>query len=110
MKADFTFEGKMEFDSELPEEVMNEYEKMKCSRGILPKIEALNPTQIPLSEFENNLDKIDLEKEKIIFCQVGIRSKTAVSILQKHNINNSYSVKEGALEIVAYMKQLQKQY
>jgi len=76
----------------------------------LPKIEALNPTQIPLSEFENNLDKIDLEKEKIIFCQVGIRSKTSVSILQKHNINNSYSVKEGALEIVAYMKQLQKQY
>ena len=76
----------------------------------LPKIKDLNPTQIPLSEFENNLDKIDSKKEKIIFCQVGIRSKTAVSILQKNNINNSYSVKEGASEILAYMKQLQKQY
>ena len=76
----------------------------------LPKIEALNPTHIPLSEFENNLDKIDSEKEKIIFCQVGIRSKTAVSILQKHNIYKSYSLKEGASEILEYMKQLQKQY
>lgn len=76
----------------------------------LPKVEALNPTIIPLSEFENNLDKIDSEKEKIIFCQVGIRSKTAVSILHKHHINKSYSLKEGASEILEYMKQLQKQY
>ena len=76
----------------------------------LPKIDFLNAIQIPLSEFENNLDKIDSEKEKIIFCQVGIRSKTAVSILQKHKINKSYSVKEGASELLAYMKQLQKQY
>jgi len=79
-------------------------------RHELPKIEALNPTQIPLSELENNLDKIDSEKEKIIFCQVGIRSKTAVSILQKHNINKCYSLKEGASEILEYVKQLQKQY
>jgi len=76
----------------------------------LPKVEGLNPISIPLSEFENNLDKIDLEKEKIIFCQAGIRSKTAVSILHKHNINKSYNLKEGASEILAYMKQLQKQY
>jgi sulfur-carrier protein adenylyltransferase/sulfurtransferase len=76
----------------------------------LPKIEALNPTYIPLSELENSLDKIDLKKEKVIFCQVGIRSKTAVSILQKHNINKSYSVKEGASEILEYMTLLQKQH
>jgi adenylyltransferase/sulfurtransferase len=76
----------------------------------LPKVEALNPTLIPLGEFEDNLDKIDSKKEKIIFCQAGVRSKTAVSILQKHNINKSYSLKEGASEIVAYLKQLQKQY
>ncbi len=76
----------------------------------LPKVEALNPIYIPLSELENNLEKIDSEKEKMIFCQAGIRSRTAVSILQKHNINNCYSVKEGASEILEYMKQLQKQY
>lgn len=76
----------------------------------LPKIEALKPTLIPLSKFENNLDKINPEKEKIIFCQTGIRSKTAVSILQRRHINNSYSLKEGASEILEYMKQLHKQY
>jgi sulfur-carrier protein adenylyltransferase/sulfurtransferase len=76
----------------------------------LPKVEDLNPTYIPLSELENSLNKIDLKKEKVIFCQAGIRSKTAVSILQKHNINKSYSVKEGASIILEYMKQLHKQY
>lgn len=75
----------------------------------LPKVKALNPTCIPLSELENNLEKIDSEKEKMIFCQAGIRSKAAVSILQKLNIYKSYSVKEGASEILEYMKQLQKQ-
>lgn len=76
----------------------------------LPKLEALNPIYIPLSEFENNLDKIDPEKGKIIFCQTGIRSKTAASILQKHNINNSYSIKEGASEILDYITQMHKKY
>ncbi|MBN4085261.1 HesA/MoeB/ThiF family protein [Flavobacteriaceae bacterium AH-315-B10] len=76
----------------------------------LPKVEALNPIYIPLSELENNLEQIDLEKEKMIFCQAGIRSKKAVSILQKHNINNCYSVKEGALGILDYLTQLQKQH
>ena len=76
----------------------------------LPKVEVLNPLYIPLSEFENNLKKIDSKKEKMIFCQTGIRSKAAVSILQKNNINNSYSINEGASEILKYIKQLQKQY
>ena len=67
-----------------------------------PKVEALNPIYIPLSEFENNLEKINLEKVTMIFCQAGVRSKAAVSILQKHHINNSYSVKEGASEILEY--------
>jgi len=69
-----------------------------------PKIEGWNVIQMPLSNFENNLKKIDLEKEKIIFCKSGIRSKTAVSILLSKNINNSYSVKEGASEIIEYLK------
>ena len=68
-----------------------------------PKIESLNPVYLPLSELENNLDKIDAKKTKVIFCQAGIRSKSAVSILQKHHINNSYSIKEGALEIIEFI-------
>jgi len=76
----------------------------------LPKVEALNPIYIPLSELENSLDKIDSKKEKVIFCQVGIRSKTAVSILHKHNINKSYSLKEGAFEILEYLLKQEKLY
>lgn len=69
-----------------------------------PKVSALNPSKIPLGELENNLNEIDSEKEKFIFCQAGVRSKTAVSILQKQNIHNSYSIKEGAAEILYFLR------
>ncbi len=68
-----------------------------------PKVEALNPLYIPLSEFEKNITKIDSEIPKMLFCQAGIRSKAAVSIMQQYNINNSYSIKEGASEIIDYL-------
>ncbi len=70
-----------------------------------PKVASINPLYLPLSEFEKNLDKIDLNKTKVIFCQAGIRSKSAVSILQKHSINNSFSIKEGAIEILEFLKE-----
>ncbi len=69
-----------------------------------PKVSALKPSKIPLGELENNLSKIDSTKEKFIFCQAGVRSKTAVSILQKYNIHNSYSIKEGASEILYFLR------
>src|SRR5690606_32527449 len=40
-----------------------------------PKIDALEITSIPLSELENSIDKILTEKQKVIFCQSGMRSK-----------------------------------
>jgi len=67
-----------------------------------PKVDIANPIEIPLSELELHLDKIDSEKEKIIFCQSGIRSKKAVALLQKNHINNCYSLKEGALAILEH--------
>ncbi len=70
-----------------------------------PKVDVINPIQIPLSELELNLDKIDSEKEKIIFCQSGIRSKKAVALLQKNNINNCYNLKEGAIAILEHYNQ-----
>ena len=73
-----------------------------------PKIADLNPLYLPLSELENNLDKINSDKTNVIFCQAGIRSKSAVSILQKHRINNSYSIKEGALEIIEFINSNEK--
>tara|TARA_R110002049_G_scaffold309212_2_gene518721 strand:+ start:4250 stop:5362 length:1113 start_codon:yes stop_codon:yes gene_type:complete len=71
-----------------------------------PKIEDLKVTYIPLSELESHLDKIDLEKQKYLFCQSGIRSKKAVSILNELNIKNCFSIKEGVLEINKYSKDL----
>lgn len=65
----------------------------------LPKIDGLQVTFIPLSNLENNIDKIQPNKEKMIFCQSGVRSKQAVSTLKKIGITNCYSIKEGALEI-----------
>lgn len=64
-----------------------------------PKIENLNITHIPLSELENSLDKIDKAKKKALFCQSGLRSKRAVTLLQELNIDNVFSILEGALEI-----------
>jgi adenylyltransferase/sulfurtransferase len=66
----------------------------------LPKIENITITSIPLSELKNSIHKIDSEKKKVIFCQAGIRSKQAVSILNNLNISNCYSIKEGASEII----------
>ena len=66
----------------------------------LPKIEGIIVTLIPLSELKTSIHKIDSEKQKVIFCQSGIRSKKAVSILNNLNITNCYSIKEGASEII----------
>ncbi len=65
----------------------------------LPKIEAIEIISIPLLELEKSIHKIESQKKKVIFCQAGIRSKQAVSILNSLNITNCYSIKEGAWEI-----------
>ena len=57
-------------------------------------------TSIPLSEIKNSIHKIDNKKQKVFFCQAGIRSKHAVSILNNLNIKNCFSLKEGAKQII----------
>lgn len=74
-----------------------------------PKIESLEITSIPLSELESQLEKINSEKKKVIFCQSGIRSKKAISILKTLEINNCYSIIEGASEIKLYIKEQHKE-
>jgi len=71
-----------------------------------PKIESATVTSIPLSTLENNLDKIDLKKESILFCQSGKRSKQAVSILKQLNINNCFSIKESSSEIKKHLENI----
>jgi sulfur-carrier protein adenylyltransferase/sulfurtransferase len=72
-----------------------------------PKVEGISVKQIPLSELENHIDKISLYKEKAFFCQSGIRSKQAVSILKRYNINDCFGIKEGALEIIEFLNKRQ---
>ena len=72
-----------------------------------PKVEGITVTNMPLNSFLEHLDLINSEKKKAVFCESGIRCKMAVFILNKHNIHNCYSIKEGASEINSYIKELQ---
>lgn len=64
-----------------------------------PRIEHPDVTILPLSSLEENIHEIDAQKVNILFCQSGIRSKKAVSLLREHKINNCYSLKEGAASL-----------
>jgi len=69
-----------------------------------PQLTIENCLQIPLGTLTQNLYKISSNKNNIIFCQTGIRSKTAVELLQKHKINNCYSLKGGISTIIDKVK------
>jgi len=69
-----------------------------------PKVSLDNCIQIPLNQLNNNINKISTTKTIILFCQSGIRSKTAVEILKKHSITNCLSLKEGAAAINKRLK------
>lgn len=73
-----------------------------------PKVDHLDVTYIPLSELETSLHKIDLSKKKALFCKSGMRSKHAVKVLQGLNINNCFSIPQGASEINNYLKEHNK--
>jgi adenylyltransferase/sulfurtransferase len=66
----------------------------------LPKVEQLNVLQIPLHELEQHIKQFNTDKKKALFCQKGIRSKVAVSILKRHHIEHCFSIREGAAEII----------
>jgi len=69
-----------------------------------PKLEVSNCIQIPLSQFEHHLDQINTNAELVVFCHSGVRSKSAISILQKHNINNCYNLKGGMIAVSEFLK------
>lgn len=72
-----------------------------------PKVALENMIQIPLSRLEDQIKHLNSAKEKVFFCAVGERSRKVVSILQKHQIYNCYSLKEGVHAILAYQKNSQ---
>ncbi len=69
-----------------------------------PALSLQNCLQIPLRELEQNLDKISSNNTNILMCQSGVRSNTAVEILEKHNINNCFSLKGGVSAIINQLK------
>ncbi|MEZ4874176.1 MAG: HesA/MoeB/ThiF family protein [Flavobacteriaceae bacterium] len=64
-----------------------------------PKIQHPNAMHIPLRELEHHLQTIPSEKTIACFCQSGIRSITAVQLLQKNNISKCYSIQGGVFEL-----------
>lgn len=65
----------------------------------MPQISHMNLLSIPLNTLESRIDRIPISAEKIIFCQTGVRSRKAISILKKHKISNCYSLQGGAQDI-----------
>jgi sulfur-carrier protein adenylyltransferase/sulfurtransferase len=65
----------------------------------LPKINFKNGIQIPLINLENEIGKLNPDQTIYVFCQSGIRSKTAVELLQKKEFKNVKSISGGALAL-----------
>ena len=61
-----------------------------------PKITFENGIQIPLDNLESELHQLDNTKEIFVFCQSGIRSKTAVEIVSKQEFKKAKSIIGGA--------------
>ncbi|MBT8258411.1 MAG: HesA/MoeB/ThiF family protein [Bacteroidia bacterium] len=61
----------------------------------LPKLIYPDYKSIPMSALTKSIDQFRNDKIKILVCQSGIRSLTAVSVLEKAGITKCYSLKEG---------------
>jgi adenylyltransferase/sulfurtransferase len=72
-------------------------------RDEVPKLNLTNCDLIPLGALEERMAEIPSEKNTIIFCQTGVRSKAAVTLLQKHNRRHCYSLRGGALALVNHL-------
>ena len=64
-----------------------------------PPIELESGKQIPVVILENQIEQIPKDKPVYIFCQSGIRSKQAYSILKVFGLTDLYCLKENALDI-----------
>ncbi len=64
-----------------------------------PKIKSLHPICIPLGTLKEQLNMLDTERETIVFCQSGFRSKKAVALLLEQGFKNVSHVKGGAVAL-----------
>ncbi len=64
-----------------------------------PFIETLKELHIPLNKIIEKADWVSTDKKVIVFCKSGVRSKSAIQILQKEkDLNNLYNLKGGVVE------------
>lgn len=75
----------------------------------LPEINEFEITSIPLSVLLANTNQLQTKKKKVFFCQAGVRSKHAVLQLLQLNIENCYSLIEGASHIKNYILTLENE-
>ncbi|MCV9926041.1 HesA/MoeB/ThiF family protein [Flavobacterium sp. LS1R49] len=70
-----------------------------------PKMNFKNGIQIPLLNLESEIEKLDKNQTIYVFCQSGIRSKTAMELLNKHQFKNVKSIIGGALVLNQLMEE-----
>jgi sulfur-carrier protein adenylyltransferase/sulfurtransferase len=68
-----------------------------------PKMSFTNSIQIPLGDLENSLHLLDSDVAIFVFCQSGIRSKTAVDILNRNNFKNVKSIVGGVKDLTIFV-------
>jgi len=71
----------------------------------VPKINFKNVIQIPLLNLENVIEKLDKNQTIYVFCQSGIRSKTAAELLQKNQFKKVKSISGGVLTMKLLLKE-----
>jgi len=70
-----------------------------------PKLAIKNCIEIPFADLESNIQLLDSDKTKVVFCQSGIRSKKAVEILMKQGFNDSFNFNGGISPLIEALKQ-----
>jgi molybdopterin/thiamine biosynthesis adenylyltransferase/rhodanese-related sulfurtransferase len=71
----------------------------------LPKIKFINGIQIPLMNLESEIKKLNPNQTIYVYCQSGIRSRTAAELLQKKEFKNVKSIAGGALALSQIFKE-----
>ncbi|MBP2831504.1 HesA/MoeB/ThiF family protein [Aquimarina sp. U1-2] len=64
-----------------------------------PRLKHLNAISIPLRVLSKKLTTLDKDKEIVVFCQSGIRSKKAAALLLDNGFTNVAHLKGGALAL-----------
>ncbi|MBT8253281.1 MAG: rhodanese-like domain-containing protein, partial [Bacteroidia bacterium] len=81
------FEKAMELNDAIFIDIREAYEN--------PKLDLSGLKQIPMGQIESEIDKFKSPRPKIVLCETGIRSKTAVAFLEQRGVTNCYSLRGG---------------